>query len=117
MKKGLGDFTASLKDLSARQSIDYDDAAAVDLKFVTKRVTKLDHERVMKKVEEEEKLKKRAAKIKKAQKEAKREEAEEKVKAARDAHVPGMEGAPPPGASGVGAGSMPRSLPGMPSDG
>ena len=37
--------------MSASQTIDYDDGAAEDLKFVTEKVKEIEHEKVLKKLE------------------------------------------------------------------
>ncbi|KAL7505919.1 hypothetical protein ACHAWX_000632 [Stephanocyclus meneghinianus] len=96
----LGNYHAALKDLSAAQTIDFDEDAAIMLKEAAERCREMDAEVVKKKVEEEERLKKRAAEIKKAQQEAKREAQEEKEKekararnaAASAGGMPGMAG-------------------------
>merc|ERR1712238_629945 len=56
--KELGEYEKSRKDLSSSQTIDYDDVAAEDLKFVTEKVADSEKEKVQKKLEEEEKLRK-----------------------------------------------------------
>lgn len=101
----MGKYHAALKDLSAAQTIDFDEDAAIMLKEAAERCREMDAEVVKKKVEEEERLKKRAAEvsvvlrtfasfygtsgespsvvrrqIKKAQQEAKKEAAEEEEK-------------------------------------
>ena len=90
-------FHSARKDLSQAQTIDWDSEAAMMLKEATEKCSELDAEIVKKKLEEEEKLKKRAAEIKKAQEEA-RKEAEEEAKAR---------------ASSSGMGGMPGGMPGM----
>ncbi|KAL7475931.1 hypothetical protein ACHAW6_001825 [Cyclotella cf. meneghiniana] len=102
----MGEYHAALKDLSAAQTIDFDEDAAIMLKEAAERCREMDAEVVKKRVEEEERLKKRAAEvsvvlptfasfygtsgdmsfvvrrqIKKAQQDAKKEAAEEKEKA------------------------------------
>jgi regulator of sirC expression with transglutaminase-like and TPR domain len=49
--KSLGEYEKARKDLSAAQTIDYDDNAAEDLKFVTEKVKEMDSEKVKKKLE------------------------------------------------------------------
>jgi suppressor of tumorigenicity protein 13 len=56
-------YHAALKDLSAAQTIDFDEEAAIMLKEATEKCRELDAVEVKKKVEEEEKLKKRAAEV------------------------------------------------------
>ena len=53
----------ALKDLSAAQTIDFDEEAATMLKEATEKCKELDAVEVKKKLEEEEKLKKRAAEV------------------------------------------------------
>eukprot|EP00804_Cyclotella_cryptica_P024012 CCRYP_020053-RB/>CCRYP_020053-RB protein AED:0.08 eAED:0.08 QI:109/1/1/1/1/1/4/951/349 len=59
----LAKYHAALKDLSAAQTIDFDEEAAVMLKEATEMCREIDAAMVKKKVEEEEKLKKRAAEV------------------------------------------------------
>ena len=49
--KSLEEYEKARKDLSASQTIDYDDGAAEDLKFVTEKVKEIEHEKVLKKLE------------------------------------------------------------------
>eukprot|EP00986_Skeletonema_menzelii_P017171 scaffold17998_cov115-Skeletonema_menzelii.AAC.2 len=100
------EFRSARKDLSQAQTIDWDSEAAMMLKEATEKCSELDAEVVKKKLEEEEKLKKRAAEIKKAQEEA-RKEAEEEAKAR--ASSSGMGGMPGMG----GMGGMPGMGGGM----
>lgn len=58
-----GKYHDALKDLSAAQTIDFDEEAAVMLKEATEKCKELDAVGVKKKLEEEEKLKKRAAEV------------------------------------------------------
>jgi suppressor of tumorigenicity protein 13 len=90
------------KDLSQAQAIDWDSEAAMMLKEATEKCSELDAEIVKKKLEDEEKLRKRAAEIKKAQEEARRE-AEEEAKARASSSGRSM-----PGMGGMGG------MPGMP---
>uniref|UniRef100_A0A7S4W9J5 STI1 domain-containing protein n=4 Tax=Ditylum brightwellii TaxID=49249 RepID=A0A7S4W9J5_9STRA len=114
--KMTGSLRESLKDLSSSQSIDYDDEAAEILKEVSKQVQEMDHEVVMKKVQEEEKLKKRAEEIKKAREEAEKEARERSASAAAagSGGMPGMSGGVPGmgGAGGPGS-SMPGGMGGL----
>ena len=59
----LGKYHDALKDLSAAQTIDFDEDAAVMLKEATEMCREMDAAVVRKKVEEEERLKKRAAEV------------------------------------------------------
>mmetsp|Transcript_24355 Transcript_24355/g.45053 ORF Transcript_24355/g.45053 Transcript_24355/m.45053 type:complete len:461 (-) Transcript_24355:34-1416(-) len=107
-RKALGEYEGSLKDLSASQTIDYDDAAALDLKFVTEKHVEMEKEQAKKRVEDEEKLRKRAEEIKKAQEEAKSEaERERRQRESERSSTGGMPGGMP------GAGAMPAGMAGM----
>merc|ERR1712071_186392 len=59
-KKSVGDYEGARKDLSASQSIDFDEGAASDLKFVMEKVSEMEAEKAKKRIAEEEKLRKRA---------------------------------------------------------
>lgn len=58
-----GKFHDARKDLSAAQTIDFDEDAAMMLKEATEKCKEIDEEAVKKKLAEEEKLKKRAAEV------------------------------------------------------
>jgi len=58
-----GKYHDALKDLSAAQTIDFDEEAAIMLKEATEKCKELDAVEVKMKLEEEEKLKKRAAEV------------------------------------------------------
>lgn len=49
--KSLGEYEKARKDLSAAQMIDYDDAAAEALKFVTEKMGEIESEKAKKRVE------------------------------------------------------------------
>lgn len=49
--KELQEYEKARKDLSSSQTIDYDDVAAEDLKFVAEKVKETDKEKVQKKLE------------------------------------------------------------------
>lgn len=87
-------YEEARQDLSASQSIDYDDLAAEDLKMVSKKVREIETLKVKKRLEEEEKMRKRAEEIKKVREEAKREAKTEeaKPKASMPGNMGGMEG-------------------------
>eukprot|EP01082_Thalassiosira_pseudonana_P015073 g13378.t1 g13378 contig8:552119-554295(+) len=97
-------YHAALKDLSAAQSIDFDEEAAAMLKEATEKCKELDAIKVQKKVEEEEKLRKRSAEIKKAQEDARKEAEEEARERSAAAGA---------GAAGGGFGGMPGGMGGM----
>lgn len=61
LKKGK--YQNALKDLSAAQTIDFDEEAAAMLKEATEKCKEIDAAEVKKKLGEEEKLKKRAAEV------------------------------------------------------
>ena len=69
----MGEYEKARHDLSASQQMDYDDGAAEDLKFVMKKVKEIEGEKVKRKVEEEDRLRKKSDDIRKAREEAKRE--------------------------------------------
>jgi len=112
--KVLGEYEKARKDLSASQTIDYDDGAAEDLKLVTEEVLAIEKEQVQKKLENEEKLRKRAEEIREAQEAAKREAEEEAAK--REAEEEATMGGMPGGMGGMpgGMGGMPGGMGGMP---
>lgn len=87
------------KDLSASQTIDFDEGTVDDLKLVVQKMHDIEAEKVAKKVKEEEKLRKRAEEIRKSQAEAKKKEASESARSSM---------------GGSGMGSMPGGMPGMP---
>mmetsp|Transcript_854 Transcript_854/g.1350 ORF Transcript_854/g.1350 Transcript_854/m.1350 type:complete len:383 (-) Transcript_854:387-1535(-) len=97
--RAVGNWELARKDLSAAQSIDFDDTAMADLKFVTEKVSEIEAKKVKERLAEEEKKKKKIAEIKKAQEEAKA--AAEREQAERAS----------PSSSGM-PGNMP--MPGMP---
>lgn len=76
-RKELGMWDEALHDLSASQQIDYDEDTVADLNFLTEK--HLEHEKVVasERIEQEERLRKKAADIKKAQEDAAREATEE----------------------------------------
>ena len=47
----MEEYEKSRKDLSASQAIDYDDAAAEDLKLMTEKMKEIEKEKVKKKLE------------------------------------------------------------------
>lgn len=103
--KELGEYEKARHDLSASQQMDYDDGAAEDLKFVMKKVKEIEGEKVKRKVEEEDRLRKKSDDIRKAREEAKREAEEEEAEASA-----GMGGGMP---DMGGMGGMPGGMPGM----
>lgn len=103
-KKEIGEYEAALTDLSASQTIDYNDQAAEDLKFCSEKHVELEKENAKKRNKEEEKLRKKAADIKKAQEEAKREAAA--ASSSASASAGGMGGSMPGGMPGGMAGMM-----------
>jgi len=113
-RKALGEYEGSLKDLSASQTIDFDETAALDLKFVTEKHVEMEKEQASKRVEEEAKLKKRAEEIKKAQEEAKAEaQRERQQRESARSSTGGMPGGMPGGSMPGGMGGMPGgSMPG-----
>ena len=72
--KAMGEWEKSLHDLSASQTIDFDEDTVADLKEVQEKVKEIEHAKVQEKLEKEEKMRKRAEEIKKAQEEAKKGE-------------------------------------------
>lgn len=100
--RAVGDWELARKDLSAAQSIDFDDTAMTDLKFVTEKVSEIEAEKVKLRLAEEEKKKKKIAEIKKAQEEAKAEAAREQAERATSSSSSGVPG------------GMPGGMPGMP---
>lgn len=103
VRKELEMWEDALKDLAASQQIDYDEGTVEDLKFLTEK--HLEHEKQVasERIQQEEKLRKKAEDIKKAREEAHREAAAE-AEAQRSASMPGMAGGMP----GMGGG-----MPGM----
>lgn len=111
-RKELGMFDEALHDLSASQQIDFDENTVEDLKFLTEK--HLEHEKVAatERIEQEERLRKKAADIKKAKDEAAREAAEEAQNAQRSSSgFPG--GMPGAGMGGGMPGGMPGGMEGM----
>jgi suppressor of tumorigenicity protein 13 len=97
-RKELGMWDEALHDLSASQQIDFDEDTVADLKFLTEK--HLEHEKVVaaERLEQEERLRKKAADIKKAKEEAAREAEEETRSAPRPPSFPtGGMGAGMPG--------------------
>lgn len=74
-RKDLGKYELALKDLSASQTIDFDEGTVQDLKFLAEKHLEMEKATALERVKEEEKLRKRAGGIKKTQEEAKREAA------------------------------------------
>jgi suppressor of tumorigenicity protein 13 len=99
-RKELGQWEAALKDVSASQTIDYDDGTVEDLKFLMEKHLEVEKEVAAKRIQDEEKLRKRADEIKKAQEDARREAAEEAAESM--------------GMGGEGMGGMPGGMGGMP---
>jgi suppressor of tumorigenicity protein 13 len=106
--KSLGEYEKSRHDLSAAQQIDYDDGTAEDLKFVTEKMREIEAEIVHQRLEEEEKLRKKAEEIKKAREEAKQREWQEANEAKASSGMGGM-----PNMPGGGMGGMPGGMGGM----
>jgi hypothetical protein len=107
-RKDLGKYELALKDLSASQTIDFDEDTVQDLKFLAEKHVEMEKKEAEARVKEEEKLRKRAEEIKKAQAAAKKE-ASASAKASSSARgsgmggmgggMPGMPGGMPPGAA------------------
>jgi suppressor of tumorigenicity protein 13 len=70
-RKELEKWEEALADLSAAQTIDFDEETVEDLKFLTEKHVEMEKVEAAQRIEKEEKLKKRASEIKKAQEEAK----------------------------------------------
>jgi len=91
-KKNIGDYEGARKDLSASQSIDFDDAAAQDLIFVMEKVGEIEAGKTKLRLKEEVKLRKRAEEIKLAREEARKETAAAKLPRDGGAGFGGMPG-------------------------
>lgn len=110
-RKALGQWEGALHDLSASQQIDFDEGTVEDLKTLTE--MRIDHEKseAASRIQEEDRLRKKAADIKKSQADAKREAAED-----ASPFAPGGMGGMPGGMGGMpgGMGGMPGGMGGMP---
>lgn len=112
-RKELGKYELALKDLSESQKIDFDESVVEDLKVLSEKHIEAEKAEALKRIEEEDQLRKRAEEIRKAQEEAKREAEEEEQNRAGGFGVGGMPG----GFSGGMPGGMPGGMgdmPGMP---
>jgi suppressor of tumorigenicity protein 13 len=110
-RKELGQWEAALKDVSASQTIDFDEGTVEDLKFLMEKHLEMEKEVAAKRNTDEDKLRKRAEEIKKAQEDAKRE-AEEA--AAESMPMGEGMGGMPEGMGGGMPGGMPAGMGGMP---
>lgn len=106
VRKELMMWDEALGDLSASQQIDFDENTVEDLKFLTEK--RLEHEKqaASERIQQEERLRKKAEEIKKAKEEAMREAAEEAESAQRSASMPAgdmpnMPGGGMPGMEGM----------------
>ena len=106
--KAMGDWNKSLRDLSASQTIDFDEETVQDLKEVSEKVKELEHDKVQEKLEKEAKLRKRAEEIKKAQEKAKGESSSSSARSSgggfsgdMPAGMPGGMEMPPGGMGGI----------------
>ncbi|KAI2494792.1 hypothetical protein MHU86_19743 [Fragilaria crotonensis] len=99
-RKALGQWEAALQDLSQAQQIDFDEGTVDDLKECSEKHVEAEKARASSKVEEEEKMRKRAEEIRRA-----REEQANEAKAAAREMPGGMPG---------GMGGMPGGMGGMP---
>jgi suppressor of tumorigenicity protein 13 len=106
-RKELGQWETALKDISASQTIDFDEGTVEDLKFLTEKHVEEEKKVAAERITAEDKLRKRAEEIKAAQEDAKREAAEAAAEA-----MGGM-----PGGMGEGMGGMPAGMGGMPGGG
>jgi len=104
-RKELGKWEAALKDLSASQTIDFDEGTVEDLKFLSEKRLEVEKEEAAARISQEEKLRKRAQEIKKAKEDAKRDAAE--AAAESMGGMPGGMGGMPDGMGG-----MPGGMPG-----
>lgn len=111
VRKELGQYAEALHDLSASQQIDFDENTVEDLKFLAEK--HLEHEKLVanERIQEEDRLRKKAADIKKAKEDAMREAAEEEAQRSSA----GMPGGFPGGMPGMpgGGGGMPSGMEGM----
>jgi suppressor of tumorigenicity protein 13 len=98
-RKAMGHWEEALLDLSQAQQIDYDEGTVADLKECSEKHVEAERARASSKVEEEEKLRKRAEEIRRAR--------EEEAKAAAP------KSAPRNMPTGAGMGSMPGMPPGF----
>jgi suppressor of tumorigenicity protein 13 len=103
-RKELGQWEAALADLSASQTIDFDEGTVEDLKFLAGKHVEAEKEVAAQRILDQDKLRKRAEEIKKAQEDARREAAEDAAE---------REGMPPGGMGGMpgGMGGMPGGMP------
>ncbi|KAL7469494.1 hypothetical protein ACHAXS_009754 [Conticribra weissflogii] len=108
-----GEYRLAREDLSASQAIDFDEEAAAMLKEATEKCAEMEKEKVKERLEEEEKLKKRAEEIRKAQEEARREAEEEANERARQSGAGAARGMPGFGGMSGGMGGMPGGMGGM----
>ena len=106
VRKELQMWDEALSDLSASQQIDFDENTVEDLKFLAEK--RLEHEKqaASERIQQEDRLRKKAEEIKKAKEEAMKEAAEEAKNAQRSASMPSG------GMPGMGGG-----MPGMPGGG
>jgi len=93
-QKEIGAWEKARQDLSASQTIDFDDVAAEDLKFVKEKVREIEQKRVQERLKEEEKMKKRVEEVKAARREREKEEnsKREGESASQPSGMPGMGG-------------------------
>lgn len=112
--KELHKWELALKDLSAAQSIDFDEGTVADLKLCSDK--HLEHERAVaeERNQKEEALRKKARDIKEAQERNRREAEDEDDDDMDDMPRGGMGGMPGGGQSPFGAGGMPGMPGGMP---
>jgi suppressor of tumorigenicity protein 13 len=115
VRKELGMWDEALHDLSASQQIDYDESTVEDLKFLTEK--RLEHEKMnaTERIEQEARLRKKAAEIKKAKEDSAREAQEESQNTQRStgAFPGGMPGMPGMPTGGMGGGMPGGGMEGM----
>jgi suppressor of tumorigenicity protein 13 len=104
VRKELMMWEDALSDLSASQQIDFDENTVEDLKFLTEK--RLEHEKqaASERIQQEERLRKKAEEIKKAKEEALREAAEESAERSSSmpsGGMPNMPGGGMPGMEGM----------------
>lgn len=101
--KAMGEWERSLHDLSASQTIDFDEGTVEDLKEVSEKVKEIEHKKVEEKLEKEVKLKKRAEEIKEAQENAKKEKSKSRSSPSSSSRSSsGFGGGMPGGMAGMG---------------
>jgi len=74
-KKEMGEYEGALRDLSEAQTIDYSDDVVQDLKFCTEKHMEAEKAKAEKRLQQEEKLKKKYNDIKKAKEDAQNDDA------------------------------------------